>query len=75
MSDEKDVRKDEKTTKIMFGVLAFLGVMTLILGVLKIGQTIGPVTGDTSGAHGEIDLADNFVPLGTPSDIKKFEKD
>ena len=27
------------------------------------------------GKKFKIDLADNFVPLGTPSDIKKFEKD
>ena len=26
------------------------------------------------GKKFEIDLADNFTPLGTPNDIKKFEK-
>ena len=27
------------------------------------------------GKKFEIDLADNFIPLGTPNDIKKFERD
>lgn len=40
MPDEKNNQKADMTTKLMFGVLSFIGMMTLILGVLNIGQMI-----------------------------------
>lgn len=58
MSDDLGNKNRERWTKIMFGVLAFFGVATLILGILRINQTISFTgLGGNQGSGEEIDFA------------------
>jgi hypothetical protein len=40
MPDEFNAKNNDRWTKLMFGVLVFFGISTLILGVLRVGQSI-----------------------------------
>jgi len=40
MAEEKDSKNKNLSTKLAFGVLCLVGIMTLLLGVMQIGQNI-----------------------------------
>ncbi len=58
MPDDLSNKNREMWTKIMFGVLVFFGISTLILGVLRIGRTISnPIGGYGAGEVSELDFS------------------
>lgn len=77
--DEKSAEKDNRqATKLMFGVLCFLGILTLILGVMQIVNALNPYIETEAGKANQtqIDFSQGLDNIGQSVEkLKSLDSD